>query len=182
MSDPGTGIGGGAGSLHPTFAEIPRIATQPLKLGAYDPQGALGREALSFDQHFVSWLELDPVAFRTVHKVAVLRGRDLLFTVEPSTRSSLRTFFRRIIAGGYDPEIKTICAEIGHFETDVLVRWGHEMDDRSGRYPWAQPDNAGYIRAYRHFVERCRRLAPKAHFVWSPMGNNSPARYYPGDG
>jgi endoglucanase len=169
----------GAFGDSPTGASLSKEAA--LKFGAYDPQDAFGRQALSFDHHFVSWLDLDRVAFQTAHKMAVLRGRDLLISVEPFTRAPRPSFFKRILSGGYDTEIKTVCTEIGRFGTTVLVRWGHEMDDRSGRYPWAQADSAGYVQAYRYFVKECRRLAPQALFVWSPMGNRSPAKYYPGD-
>jgi endoglucanase len=167
--------------MHAHSPDTAQSAKAPLKLGAYDPLDALGRESLSFDHHFVSWLDLDRAAFQTAHKVAAIRGRDLLITVEPFTRSPRPTFFQRILAGHYDREINSVCGEIGRFASTVLVRWGHEMDDTSGRYPWAQPDSAGYVKAYRHFVDRCRGLAPLAQFVWSPMGNTSPARYYPGD-
>jgi endoglucanase len=174
----------GAASLPDGLAHSPdtaRSAGEPLRLGAYDPLNALEREPLSFDHHFVSWLDLDHAAFQAAHKMAAIRGRDLLITVEPFTRSPRQTFFQRILARHYDPEIRSVCKEIGRIETTVLVRWGHEMDDKSGRYPWAQPDSAGYVEAYRHFVDECRGLAPQAKFVWSPMGNTSPARYYPGD-
>ena len=75
-----------------------------------------------------------------------------------------------------------ICRAIGTTGAPVFVRWGHEMDDTSGRYPWAGARAWQYIRAFRHFVNSCRRFAPQAKFVWSPMASKDPNRYYPGDG
>jgi beta-mannanase len=62
----------------------------------------------------------------------------------------------------------------------VKVRWGHEMEDPTGRYPWARKDAAGYKAAYRHVVIKCRERLPLAQFVWSPKGEKNLAQYYPG--
>jgi cellulose synthase (UDP-forming) len=54
------------------------------------------------------------------------------------------------------------------------------MEFVTGRYPWAQADPQVYVAAYRHFVDRCRLLADRVFYVWSPVGNNELAAYWPG--
>jgi endoglucanase len=55
------------------------------------------------------------------------------------------------------------------------------MEQPSDRYPWARGDASGYIAAYRYFVDACRKIVPRARFVWSPKGEGGLAAYYPGD-
>lgn len=62
-----------------------------------------------------------------------------------------------------------------------MIRWGHEMDETEGRFPWAGRTPEAYQSAYRYFVDRCRPLAPKARFGWTPKGERGFGAYYPGD-
>jgi endoglucanase len=157
-----------------------------VRLGVYDPIGAFANaDHISLQHLFLSWIEFDAEAFFREYRQSRAQGRDLLVSVEPFTRRGSgsvanRSIFAEILRGDYDRETQDVCAAIGATQARVLVRFGHEMDDRSGRYPWAQPDATGYVQAYRHFVEQCRKFAPLAKFVWSPMGESTLSEYYPG--
>jgi cellulose synthase (UDP-forming) len=55
------------------------------------------------------------------------------------------------------------------------------MERPTGRYPWAtQHDATGYIAAYRHFVDKCRRCTNRAYYVWSPRGDPGLEDFFPG--
>ena len=155
----------------------------PPQVGAYDPLAALDSvDGLRLDHIFISWKDDNTTLLRRADRAASVRGRELLVTVEPflADGESRETMFRDIRRGVYDSRIKAVCRVMGSSPSAPLVRWGHEMDDRSGRYPWAQPDAKGYISAYRYFVDMCRQFAPAARFVWSPMGTPYLEDYYPG--
>jgi beta-mannanase len=165
-------------------SEIQSVA----KLGVYDPTGDY-RHAnnMALEHVFIPWQAFDPAELRRTAHNAALNGRQMLVTVEPWTkapdwRSGGDHLFSDILSGGYDDAIRASCSAIAHMEGTVLVRWGHEMEEVTGRYPWARYDNKGYIAAYRYFVASCRTIAPRARFVWSPIGHKPLVRYYPGDG
>src|SRR5690606_16055607 len=61
-------------------------------------------------------------------------------------------------------------------------RWAQEMDDRSGQFTWAFWKPEGYVKAYRHVVDVCRKSLPEAQYMWSPKGDPGLEAYYPGDG
>ncbi len=154
--------------------------------GVYDPNGIFGGEGgFGIEHVFMSWRTPDIGWLSKVRTRAESRGRQFMLSVEPFTMavdwvSGGDHLFSDIQAGRFDSKIDAICGDLAKSKTRPLVRWGHEMEDPTGRYPWARTDAAGYIAAYRHFVERCRATAPKALFVWSPKGESNLARYYPG--
>jgi len=160
-------------------------STLSVSLGVYDPDRAFhDQSALSKEHYFLSWHALDRTWARSLFRYAKLRNRPVLATVEPFRRpgetGSPTTHLRRIAAGTYNAEIKNVCGIIGEQGSTVLVRWGHEMDDTSGRYPWAGGDPYAYITAFRYFRKVCLQSAPLAKFVWSPIASKDPSLYYPG--
>lgn len=167
--------------------ERPRADENAVRLGVYDPHGEFSAErSVAVEHIFVYWQALDLEPFRRTLRYAEERGRTLMITIEPYTRAENwrdggDRLFADILAGDFDPEIETICRELAGYRGDVLVRWGHEMEDPDGRYPWARSDSDGYKAAYRYVVDKCRADAPKAAFVWSPKGGSNLADYYPGD-
>jgi endoglucanase len=160
---------------------------EDVALGVYDPHSSFARSSdMQLDHIFIYWQALDLPTFRASLRDAGRRGRAMMVTVEPYTRAinwrdGGERLFSDILGGSFSREIATICQELGAFEGQVLVRWGHEMEKPTGRYPWARDDNRGYRAAYRHFVDDCRRHAPDALFVWSPIGESNLEVYYPGD-
>jgi len=160
---------------------------EDVAFGVYDPHSSFNRSGdVRLEHIFIYWQALDLPAFRTSLRDAGRRGRAMMVTVEPYTRAlnwrdGGERLFSDILRGSFSHEIETICQEVGAFDGRILIRWGHEMEKPTGRYPWARDDNRGYRAAYRHFVENCRRHAPDALFVWSPIGEKNLAAYYPGD-
>jgi len=159
-----------------------------VELGVYDPQNAfVSNSVISVEHIFVQWQLGDAWhRVRNAMGVAAERDRRLMVTLEPWTKATnwvdgAERLLNEVVDGAFDEEINAVCAEIGNNKNEVWIRWGHEMEDPVGRYPWAQNDPAAYIRAFRHFVQKCRILAPNALYVWSPKGERALHAYYPGD-
>lgn len=98
-----------------------------------------------------------------------------------------QTLFHDILSGKYDSTISQSCQVMAEASpSDILVRWGHEMELVRQPAPWSaiHPDNPTlYIPAYRHFVSTCREAgADNVQFVWGPSGAPGSENYYPGDG
>ncbi|MEP6588193.1 MAG: glycosyltransferase family 2 protein [Polaromonas sp.] len=160
-------------------------AAEPIRIGVYDPGQTFseGNEALSIEHIFVTLTDASTAAWiqdRYAH--ASSRGRQLMVTVEPwpTSSHSSATLLPDIVAGTYDKEIDAACASLRSLNAPVLVRWTHEMETPTGRYPWASTDAQGYIGAYRHFVDRCRGAASQMLFVWSPRGDPDLSAFFPG--
>lgn len=172
-----------------TAAEADRTALQANKvtLGVYDPGRAFSGETdIAIEHIFVYWQAMDMRDFRKRLAYAQKRNRTMMVTVEPYTkapnwRDGGERLFSDIVSGRFQQEITRICTELGQFKGPVIVRWGHEMEDPTGRYPWARRDNEGFKAAFRHFATSCRDLAPNASLLWSPKGEKNLAKYYPGD-
>jgi endoglucanase len=156
------------------------------RLGIYDPHHQFASSASFQMEHvFIPWQAFDVASLRNTIASAAEAKRDLMVTVEPYTlavdwRAGSQRLFKDIVAGQFDEQIDRICRELSAAQNEVYVRWGHEMEDPSRRYPWARKDAAGYVRAYRYFVTRCRTKLPSARFVWSPKGSVGIAAYFPG--
>jgi beta-mannanase len=155
--------------------------------GVYDPHLMFTQDRdVNIEHIFVYWQALDLAKLRQLLSNASERGRAIMVTIEPYThasdwRSGGERLFSDITSGAFQKEIKTVCAELGGAKNQVLVRWGQEMEDPTGRYPWARTDSEGFKTAFRYFVAQCRHYAPDALFVWSPKGEKNLANYYPGD-
>ena len=65
-----------------------------------------------------------------------------------------------IVAGRYDTNIQWACTDIATNPGQVIVRWGHEMENLTGRYPWATSNSGAYVAAYKYVVDKCRAIAP----------------------
>ena len=165
----------------------PVAGPNPMVLGAYDPQGDFTNDPTPEVEHlFLPWLDIDLATLVLADNYARERGRDLWITVEPwtwdqSRRITPEDLRRGIFAGDYDPIIDGLCGEIGRLGQPTTVRFAQEMEDKTGRFIWADWAPDDYIRAYRRFVERCRASAPQARFMWSPKGEEGLEDYYPGD-
>lgn len=160
---------------------------RPIVFGVYDPKASLSQtQSVTLDHKFIFWQKFEKAALRKNLADAQERGRSFMLTIEPFTtarnwRDGGDHLFRDILAGKFDRNVESICHELAAFDGDVLVRWGHEMEDPTGRYPWARQDAAGYKAAFRHVVGLCRKRLPLAQFVWSPKGEKNLSDYYPGD-
>lgn len=155
--------------------------------GAYDPYGDFSNDASANVEHlFLPWEDVDLTSLADAEIYAKERGRSLLITIEPWTwsedwRVEPAALKNRIMSGAYDANMDAICQIAGAMEVPVTIRWAHEMEDKTGRFTWAnwQPDD--YVAAYRRMVDLCRSTAPQASFMWSPKGEEGLQAYYPGD-
>ncbi|MCO5072336.1 MAG: beta-mannosidase [Rhizobiaceae bacterium] len=155
--------------------------------GAYDPSGAFGNDKQVGIEHlFLPWEDVDLTTLKDAEAYAKERGRSLIITVEPWTwskewRTSAKQLKDGVISGAHDENMAAICRIVGTFDIPVTIRWGHEMEDKSGQFTWANWKPEDYIQAYRHVVDVCRKEAPNAKFMWSPLGEKGLEAYYPGD-
>jgi endoglucanase len=70
---------------------------------------------------------------------------------------------------------------VSTMKSPVVIRWGQEMEDTSGRFSWAGWSPQDYITAYRRMMDIVRKEAPAAKVMWSPKGMDGLNAYYPGD-
>ncbi|OCP09268.1 hypothetical protein BC374_01475 [Ensifer sp. LC13] len=162
-------------------------AARAVAIGVYDPHDAVAdNDGLQLEHVFVYWQKPDRALLKRKIAIAARQGRALMLSVEPYThaanwRAGGERLFADIGKGRFDREIRDVCTRAASFDGPVYVRWGHEMEQPSERYPWARRDSEGYKKAFRYFVSKCRELAPAARYVWSPIGNRNLRAYYPGD-
>lgn len=183
-----------AGPLMIALAAVSAFATQTsaapkgeLPFGIYDPDGDFSDDPeVTIEHLFLPWEDVYLPSLVEADSYALERGRSVLVTIEPWTwsRSERNTAERLqlgISTGEYDRYMSSICAVLNLFESPVTVRWAQEMEDESGQFIWAAWQPETYIAAYRHMVDICRAQAPKINYMWSPLGYDDLADYYPGD-
>jgi cellulose synthase (UDP-forming) len=158
-----------------------------IEFGIYDPGLAFSSSSeIAIDHVYIPWQTPDVAArIQMASRNAVDHHRKLFFTIEPWTkapnwRDQGEKLFEEILSGRFNDEIRTVCGEIGNLDSLPFVRWGHEMEGPSDRYPWARKDPKAFVEAFRYFVRECRASAPNVRFVWSPIGEEGLDLYYPG--
>lgn len=160
-------------------------------LGAYDPAHALaGLSTLSVDHYFVSWDKSTQWIAGVDQEQALLQNladtrasaHQVIVSLEPWAISGLSAsnLLQDVVAGKYDLNIQWACRDFATHPGTVTVRWGHEMENLTGRYPWATSNATAFVAAYRYFVDKCRALAPNTRYMWSPAGNRNLSAYWPG--
>ncbi|EJJ28788.1 glycoside hydrolase family 26 protein [Rhizobium sp. CF142] len=166
----------------------PAFHADGIKFGAYDPHGDFGAQQSVTTEHlFLPWEDVDLETLRVADAYALARGRNLLITVEPwswdvdwrLTSDELR---RKLFRGDYDVNMRAIASMIAQLKSPVIVRWGQEMEDKSGRFSWSGWNPSDYIAAYRRMMDIVREEAPGTKLMWSPKGQPGLNAYYPGDG
>lgn len=170
-----------------TIDKRPLIRPQEVKFGAYDPHGDFGEQNGVATEHlFLPWEDVDLETLRVADAYAAARGRNLLITVEPwswdvdwrLTSDELRV---KLLRGDYDPNMKAIAEIIAQLKSPVILRWGQEMEDKSGRFSWSNWPAQDYITSYRRMMDIVRKYAPATKLMWSPKGLPGLEAYYPGD-
>ena len=175
-----------------TAARTPDVSPLLIKgdthgFGAYDPYGDFsGDKSANVEHLFLPWEDVDLTSLSDAEIYAKERGRSILITIEPWSwskdwRVSPDKLRSRIMSGRYDANMSSICQIAGLMEVPVTIRWAHEMEDKTGRFTWANWKPADYVAAYRKMVDVCRVEAPSASFMWSPKGEEGLEAYYPGD-
>jgi len=182
-------LGQGVGLPRPSSSirdKRPQVHVDGLRFGAYDPHGDFTQQtSVKTEALFMPWEDVDLSSLPAADIYAGERGRDLLVTVEPwswdkdwrLTSSQLR---ERILAGGYDANMREISRLVGKMKNPVIVRWAQEMEDRDGRFSWSGWAPDAFITAYRRMMDIVRQEAPNARLMWSPKGLDGLESYYPG--
>jgi len=165
---------------------LPTVSTPKINFGVYDPEGQCSPESeIAIEHVFVSWANYQPGTLLMQLAQIELKGRWPFITIEPWCDRTITTLSSQllndVVEGRYDRTIQQMASEIAAFHGLVVLRWGHAMENVMGRYPWANHQPALYREAYRHFVTACRLAANNVAFVWSPVGDNDLACYWPGE-
>jgi beta-mannanase len=159
----------------------------PLPFGVYDPYGEFSDvKGVAIEHLFLPWEDVFLPSLAEAETYTKARNRTVLVTIEPWTwsrdaRNSPRILQQGIADGTYDNTMRTVCAALATIDVPMTIRWAQEMDDASGQFIWAGWTPQTYIDAYRQMITICRVAAPKAKFMWSPLGRETMAEYYPGD-
>lgn len=165
----------------------PYIYATSVPFGAYDSPGDFSKDPLPQIEHlFMPWLDVDMSFLDVADSYALAKRRDILITIEPWTwsqpeKTSPEDLYNGIMEGHYDQVIASVCGKFAKYRSKVVVRWAQEMEDKTGRFIWADWKPEKYQSAYRHFVTKCRASAGKLHFMWSPKGLPNLRQYYPGN-
>ena len=162
-------------------------AADPLAFGVYDPGAVFqNHRGIAIEHVYLPWEALHLTSLNEADDYARQRDRSLLVTIEPWTwdhrvRRTPQELRSGIASGRYDRNMRDICRVLSGLNSDVTVRFAHEMDDDSGQFIWAGWEPQGYIGAYRRMIGVCRSQAPRVRFMWSPLGFDTLQAYYPGD-
>lgn len=155
--------------------------------GVYDPDGDFSNTGdVTVEHLFLPWQDVYLASLYDADAYALERERALLVTVEPwtwsrSERNTAKYLKDGIFSGAYDPNMQAICQILGTLKSPVTLRFMHEMDDRTGQFIWSDWSPDEFVSAYRRMVDLCKKDAPNINLMWSPLGNENMASYYPGD-
>jgi cellulose synthase (UDP-forming) len=165
---------------------VPHETGQAPSFGVYDPEPNCQQEKkITFEHLFISWATYQPGELLRKLQAIQADGHRPFVTIEPWPDRSITSLpsglLGDVAAGKYDQRIRQLSLEIADFRAPVLLSWGHEMENVTGRYPWASKNAALYRDAYRHFVTASRLSAGNIGYVWSPVGDKGLERYWPGE-
>jgi cellulose synthase (UDP-forming) len=150
----------------------------------YDPDAQLSaNDSIAIDHTFITWTDPEaPAQIKAAFAKAKARNRWLMLTIEPWFASGRQSdlVLSDILKGAYDTQIDTMCRSVAALGGPVYMRWGHEMETKTGRYSWANDDPAGYVASYRRFADHCRAQTDKLLWVWSPAGDQRLDEFFPG--
>jgi endoglucanase len=156
-----------------------------VNFGAYDPGGRMAENSfIAIDHYFMDWNDSKFIEqLHTKFLETNRRKRWTMLTVEPwpKHRDNVGNILAIIKDGEFDSQINQFCSEIDKSPQPVFIRWGHEMENLIGRYPWSTENHQDFIEAYDHFVETCREATDNGYYVWSPSGNDSLVSYWPNE-
>ncbi len=158
-----------------------------MPFGVFDPGGEFSdTQGVAIEHLFLPWEDVFLPSLAEAETYSAERGRVLLVTIEPWTwtrdeRNSSSVLQDGIASGVYDETMRTVCSALGTLERPLTIRWAQEMDDHTGQFIWAGWNPDVYVSAYQQMIDICRVAAPNARFMWSPLGFENMADYYPGD-
>lgn len=161
-----------------------KLSEKSVNFGIYDPDNEFNfpLNGMAIEHYFIDWNTFKPSDVVMLDEKAAKTVRWNMISLEPfaDANRSKETLLTDVIAGVYDKQIEVFCSSVEGFKNPVFIRWGHEMERVTGRYPWAIKDSQQYIKAYQYFVSKCRGFTSKAFLVWSPAGESNLTSYWPG--
>lgn len=153
-----------------------------ISFGLYDPGKKFGESSSVKIEHiFIDWNYIEDLSPQLDEIYS--KNRWPLITIEPwpLNRSDGKEVLNQIVSGQYDTTIDDLCLELRSIGKPMFLRWGHEMDNVTERYPWSTNDYNLYIKAYKHFKDQCRlTYNEEVYYVWSPVGEDKAKIYWPG--
>jgi endoglucanase len=150
--------------------------------GIVDPENKFNSSKLITIEHkFISWDADKNYDFTNALDEAINANRVPMITIEPWGLIKDKPYDLKDLQGEvYKNTIKTICQSVEARKKKVILRWGHEMEQVGGRYPWANGDSEGFKTAYKYWVDTCKAETKLVDFMWSPAGREGLDAYYPG--
>ncbi len=159
-------------------------ADRKMLIGVYDPRKLLINEtAVSVEHLFADWGAIeDGTLARQIDSINS-RGRSMIITVEPwrgKRWPTSRDVLKDMVKGVYDPIIETTYSIISRAKHPVFLRFAHEMEIPTMRYPWQSQDPVTYIKAYRYFMQFGSGIK-NIRRVWGPAGDRGSLEWWPGN-
>lgn len=157
-----------------------------LPFGVYDPNGGFSDDTdVQIEHLFLPWEDVSLPSLADADAYAVERGRSVLVTIEPWTwtqdeRNTPEILIAGIASGEYDDNMREICSALSEFESPVTIRWAQEMESTTGHFIWSNWQPETYVAAYQQIVDVCREQTDKFDYMWSPLGDEKLADYFPG--
>lgn len=158
-----------------------------LPFGVYDPPGDFQLDPdVQIEHLFLPWEDVYLPSLLDADRYALEKNRAILLTIEPwtwnrSDRNTPQALHAAISSGEYDHYMRDICEVLDQMDSPLTVRFAQEMDDFSSQFIWAGWEPENYILAFQRMIGICRAEAPRINVMWSPLGYNNMAEYYPGD-
>jgi beta-mannanase len=137
---------------------------------------------ITYEQMWISWADYAPGKLLPQLQAITAKGRTPILSIDPYSIKSVGSDSRLlsdIVSGKYDAVTKAMATEVASLGSPVFIRWGPEME-RDITKPWSKKPAANYIAAFRHFVTAFKAISPTSSMIWSPIGNEGSAKYYPG--
>ena len=129
------------------------------------------------------WNNEQAVDFAEQLKTTIGNAPAVLITVETwpaQGKFSKENVLNRIENGLYDGKIKKLGELLSVQKAVVMLRLNPDMEVYVNRYPWQMQGAATYAKAFRHFSEHLKAVAPAVKMVWAPAGYPGTEEYWPG--
>jgi beta-mannanase len=156
-----------------------------IEIGLYDPQSLLNEEKpLTVEHLFVDFGNLYDGTFQESFNKAVERGHNVIVTFEPFRIPNGETdlqVLQHVTEGKYDPEINHLYSIILSTARRVYLRYAHEMEIPTDRYPWQSQDPVTYIKSFRYFMTFKDSLPATIKRIWGPAGDRGSTEWWPGN-
>lgn len=156
-----------------------------IEIGLYDPQSLLNEEEpLTVEHLFVDFGNLHDGKFQKSFNQVVERGHNVIVTFEPFRNPNGETdlqVLQHVAEGKYDQEINHLYSIILSTERRVYLRYAHEMEIPTDRYPWQSQDPVTYIKSFRYFMTFKDSLPATIKRIWGPAGDRGSTEWWPGN-